>query len=284
MKYAIISDIHSNVHALRKVLKEIEPLVDKIVCLGDIVGYNASPKECIKIVKNHPKMEVIVHGNHDIDSANYDKLGFGHIMHLSRDAASGIHYSFKQLNLKEKEWLKSFPQECLVEDKEMSFWVSHYSPEKCTSYGYILCVEDSSKALKVFKEWGGGSNIFFFGHSHIPAFIEERKGKIKFNMDKNVVDKTYKLRDDSYYLINPGAVGQPRDDVTSYAILDTKEKTLKIKSFKYNIEAAQRAVRKAGYSSRIANRLDPDHNKKLKRAKKERCKRRQKQRDSLKKK
>lgn len=131
----------------------------------------------------------------------------------------------------------------------------------------------------MLKEWEG-SNVFFFGHSHIPSFIEmDEDGSISFQTGNDVIDVDFEIKDNHYYLINPGSIGQPRVmGLTSYAIFDTKEKTLVIKELEYNIEEAQKAINDAGYSQSIARRLSYDVESK-KRAKKERCKQRQKQRN-----
>jgi len=286
MKYAIISDIHSNIHALKAALKEIEPQVDQIVCIGDVVGYNAKPKECIDLMKNHSKVCRVVQGNHDLDSANFETLTTGRSMCLSQDAYTGIKYSSSLLSEEEKEWLRGLPKEFLIEDKKMPFWISHYSPDMCTDWGYILSDWEASRALTVFKGWGGGSNIFFFGHSHVPTFVEETKdSKMTYEIGARLDGKVYSLKPDCYYLINPGAIGQPRDKgYTSYVIFDTEKRTVTIRGLQYNILAARKAIEDAGYSERIARRLGSGNEITKKQVKKARCKAKQKQIDAQKKK
>jgi len=283
MKYGIIADIHSNIHALRKALKELEPEVDEIICVGDVVGYNAKPSECIKAVQNNKKITRVVQGNHDLDSADFAVLSMGRIRELSGDAYAGIKYSSSKLSDKEREWLRDLPREWNINDDDTPFWVSHYSPEICTPWGYILSLYDAQDSFDVFEKWGGG-NIFFFGHSHVPSFIEKNsEGKISYHVGEDVLNKPYELKPSSHYLINPGAIGQPRvKGITSYIIFDTKEKNLVVKPFEYNVKAAQKAIIEASYSQTIAQRLDFDAEGRKKRAKKERCKQRQKQLDAQK--
>jgi len=283
MKYAIISDIHSNIQALEQVLKDVKKNVDQIICLGDIVGYNANPEECINVIKDNSMVTHIVQGNHDEDSAYFEKMRLSGSVKLSPDAYDGMKYSSSVISDANRKWLKRLPEIKLVEDSDMPFWVSHYSPLKSTYQGYILCQEEGMAAVKGMEKIGK-SKLYFFGHSHVPTHIEDRSfyvdGRFHFDMGRHLENDTYVINPNTYTMINPGAVGQPRSGITSYSILDTKEKTVKIQGFQYNIQDAQKAIREAGYSKDIANRLDPDHDKKVKQIKKEKYKARQKRIDA----
>jgi predicted phosphodiesterase len=271
--------------ALKKALDIIEDKnIDSIICLGDIVGYNANPMECIDILQSCPKVSYIMQGNHDRDVVCFDDLKFSEVLRLSEDAYNGLKYSNSVLSNHHKLWLKSLNEERLVEDDNLSFWVSHCSPECCTSHGYILNKWDAKISLHFFKSWGS-VNLFFFGHTHLPTYIVEENGKVHFDMGRHLEGDTYTIDPDKYYLINPGSIGQPRGQgITSYAILDTKERTVKIEGFEYNWQEAQRAVLDAGYSESVAKRLDVEYDAQeaKKKAKKEYYKKRQKIRDSQK--
>jgi len=273
MRYAIISDIHSNIQALNKAFERIEEdNVDKIICLGDIVGYNAKPTECIEAVRSHPKMSVIIQGNHDHSSTLSQLYWSG----LSKDAVDGLKHSSSVLSDEHKEWLRLLPKQELIEDKDMPFWISHHSPNFCTMFGYILDKRDAMVSVVTLKEIGK-SNLFFFGHTHYPSFIEEIKGKLMFDMGRHLESDTYMINSDSYYLINPGSIGQPRSGITSYAIVDSKERTVGIRGFEYDFTLAQKDVDEARYSLSIGKRLDPTYDpyKAGKLAKKQRCKKAQ---------
>jgi len=288
MIYALISDIHSNIHALEKVFSILEGQnIDQIVCLGDFVGYNANPVECIKAVQSHPKITHMVKGNHDEDACGFEHMRFSQIRELSKDAYDGLKYSSSLLNEEQRDWLTVLPEDKLIENNELPFWISHRSPNHCTTYGYILSENDARASLNVLRKYKKGSNLFFFGHSHIPTFAMEESGNIVFDIGRYLENNTYVIEPDNYYLINPGSIGQPRlNGITSYAILDTEERTVSIKGFEYDFKDAQKAVLDAEYSITIANRLDQtyDEKKDKKKDKKERCKRRQRARDIQKKK
>jgi len=291
VRYAIISDIHSNLHAFKQALEEIEVAkVDKIICLGDVVGYNALPSECIKLLQEHPKVKKVFGGNHDSDVCRFDTLRSGEIMEMSVDAYKGAEYSSSNISDAEKEWLGGLPVQEVIEDPHMPFWCSHYSPNKCTVYGYILNKSSGMEASSTLKLLGK-ANLFFFGHTHLPTYIKrayESFGEFHFDMGRHLENDTYVIDGKFCYLINPGAIGQPRNGgITSFAILDTEERTVKIQGFEYNIKPAQQAIEEAGYSNRIAKRLDSSEDEEVlakakKAAKKKRCKERQKAKDALK--
>ena len=284
MRFALISDIHSNIHALEKVFSILEgENIDQILCLGDIVGYNANPVECINAIQSHPKIIHIVKGNHDEDVCGFEHIGFSRIRELSKDAYDGLKYSNPLLNNSHKDWLTVLPEDKLIENNKLPFWISHHSPNYCTVYGYILGRQDARVSLDVLREYKKGSNLFFFGHSHIPTFAMEESRNIVFDMGMHLENKTYVIEPSNYYLINPGSIGQPRSNgITSYAILDTEKRTVSIRGFEYDFKAAQKAILDAGYSSMIANRLDQTYKDK-KKIKKERCKRQQRALDIQKK-
>jgi len=235
-------------------------------------------------VRNNPKISCIVQGNHDEDTSFFEPEKYGIYSDVSHDAFAGIKYNASILSNEEKEWLKSLPDKYLVKDEDLPFWICHYSPDYCTEWGYIMSVYDASCSFRTLKKWDDG-HIFLFGHSHVPTLIEQDgEGIINYNSVDLSIEKTYKLSPSFNYLINPGSIGQPRyTGLTSYAILNTEEKTVKFNSFEYNVEEAQKVIREAGYSMSIANRLDPHRDEKLKQAKKQRCKNNQKHIDAEKK-
>lgn len=104
MKIAVLGDIHSNLEALEAVLDEARRLaVEKFVCIGDIVGYNANPHECLEIVRALPGFEVII-GNHDAYiSSDRELVGF------NPQAAQAVEWTREQLNAEELTWLSLLP-------------------------------------------------------------------------------------------------------------------------------------------------------------------------------
>jgi len=270
MKYAIISDVHSNLQAFQAALKAIEDLgIKKIKCLGDVVGYNANPCECIKLVQDR-KIKT-VQGNHDA----YAGYGSYELRDLSRDAFDGLRYSSTLLSEDDKEWLIKMPHTYKIENKRCRFMLCHGSP--FGDFEYILgqwMRESAFRHLRMTL----GIHLCFFGHTHIPAFYVAREDDSdSFHGTKLVTDTTVSAAEKQlveyavagreldvsgafdgsrYYLINPGSIGQPRGCPNSFAVLDTEAKTVRYHVFDYDIAAAQKAIRDADYSEAIAIRLD----------------------------
>lgn len=261
MKYAIISDIHSNLQALRASLDCIEKEnVDEIICLGDIVGYNANPVECIDVIRQHPKIKHIVQGNHDEAVTRFDKIPYSEQREWSVDASIGLEYSFKILGGKDIRWLKSYPEKTIVNDSKLSFLISHHSPFTSLDWGYILDWNHANYAimeLKNNKKYKSRKiKLAFFGHSHLPTVASTIKDSknIYFVMGNSVCEIPIKIEAGIYYIINPGAIGQPRNKgFTTYAIFDTDKMMVNIKPFNYNVKEAQNAILGAKYCDANAN-------------------------------
>lgn len=264
MKYGIISDIHSNIHAYRKVVGILNKIVDEIVCLGDIVGYNANPRECIVLTQRCKRMKHIIRGNHDILASQ--GLRFGNSCNLSKDAFDGIVYTSKQITHNQKQWISSLKDNDLIGDVDLPFIVSHEGTLNLEKDGYIFDhYGASSFSRDVFLK--SGFNLCFFGHTHVPTFFSCKKEELKdtsfvkdFIFDiggKPIENKMYNIEDkNNFYLINTGSIGQPRyNGINSYAILDTCKKEIVFCHFKYDKNKAIEAVVKAGYSENISKRL-----------------------------
>lgn len=258
MRYAVISDIHSNIQALQQAFQEIEKLdVDEIICLGDVVGYNANPIECVELLRANKKVSHAVIGNHDRVCA--EGIRFGEASQWGEDAFNGFKYSTKCLKDEHKEYLSSLPVEELVEDDIYPFMIRHssfyceYNPD-----GYILCKWDAKAAVKTFDR--KPCNIGFFGHTHYPSIIkynvnedlmlecEIGMGILGSMMNESedpyeVVFDVSDVEDSVVTLVNPGAIGQTRgSDNPSFALLDTETSKVSIIFYEYNYEAAQKAI------------------------------------------
>ena len=236
MKYAIIADIHGNLEAFTVVLNDIrEQQVDHVVCLGDVVGYNANPKECLKIVRD---MNIpVVKGNHDdLCSTNNELEGF------NPHAADAVHWTRNQLNDEEKQWLRDLKYTRMV----ANFTMVHATLDAPERWQYVF---DKLAAAASFPYQV--SQICFFGHTHVP---------VAFMRDTVVRGGTYskfKLDPSKKYFINVGAVGQPRDNnpKCAYVIYDVTAGTIELRRLDYDIAAAQAKIRAAGLPERLAERL-----------------------------
>jgi len=236
MKYAIIADIHGNLEAFQVVLEDIRAQnATHIVCLGDIVGYNANPKECLQIVR---EMNIpCVKGNHDEYCSSED-----HLEGFNPHAAEAVHWTRGQLTAGEKQWLRDLKYSRMA----ANFTMVHATLDAPERWGYDF-VKLAAAASFPYQN----TQMCFFGHTHVP---------VAFMRDTVVRGGTYskfKVDPAKKYFINVGAVGQPRDNnpKCAYVIYDMDASTIELRRLDYDIETAQRKIRAAGLPERLAERL-----------------------------
>lgn len=225
MRYAVISDIHSNLEALIKVLSEIHNKhVDEIICLGDIVGYGANPDEVVELVRQEVKYAV--RGNHD--DALFNDESFAAINPFAKAA---ITYNAELLSDASKEWLSNLPMTHKI-DKIMMVHASPSSPE---DWKYIFTSEDAWVELASFDE-----KICLIGHTHVPVIFKKKISETE-------------IRE----LINVGSVGQPRDgdNRASFGIIDTSNFTYENFRVEYHFRTAADKIIAAGLPRLLGERL-----------------------------
>ncbi len=236
MKYAIIADIHGNLEAFQVVLEDIRAQqVDHIVCLGDVVGYNANPKECLQIVRD---MNIpCVKGNHDdLCSTNNELEGF------NPHAADAVHWTRNQLNDDEKKWLRDLKYTRMA----ANFTMVHATLDAPDRWQYVFEKLAASASFPYQL-----TQVCFFGHTHVPvAFMRD-------TMVRGGTYSKFKIDPSKKYFINVGAVGQPRDNnpKCAYVIYDLTAGTIELRRLEYDIAAAQAKIIAAGLPERLAERL-----------------------------
>jgi predicted phosphodiesterase len=237
MRYAIIADIHGNLEAFQTVLDDIKTQnVQQIVCLGDVVGYNANPKECLDIIRamNVP----IVKGNHDEYCSSEDQLeGF------NPHAAEAVIWTRNQLTTDDRQWLRDLKYSRMV----ANFTIVHATLDAPQRWGYVF---DKLAAAASFPYQN--TQLCFFGHTHVP---------VAFMRDTAVRGGTYskfKIDPAKKYFINVGAVGQPRDNnpKAGYVVYDADAGTIELRRLDYDIATTQAKIRAAGLPERLAERLE----------------------------
>ncbi len=236
MRFAILSDIHSNLEALEAVLADAKSQgCTHFVCLGDIVGYNANPKECLKIIQD---LECpVVKGNHDEQvSIASSTEGFNEL------AEEAIDWTRAQLSPDDKAWLADLRLTRQVRD----FTIVHATLDTPGQWGYVFNDLDASASFTYQH-----TSLCFFGHTHWPtAFVRED------NVRRIAVGQII-LSAGKRYFINPGSIGQPRDRDwrAAYGIFHTDRQVVEERRVKYDLETAQRKIRAAGLPDRLADRL-----------------------------
>ncbi len=218
MKVGLISDVHGNRVALEAVLEEMPP-VDRLLCAGDIVGYNPWPAACVDELRERDVPTVM--GNHDAAVVGDAPFRFNGM------ARAGVEHASEQLSEEQREWLESLPMERLECDDRIKLVHGHPDdPDRYTRYTYP-------------REFSPGlldeEDVLVLGHTHIQGLEQFAEGIV----------------------INPGSVGQPRDGDprAGYAVVDLEALTAETHRVEYDIDAVQEAVRETDLPERIGTRL-----------------------------
>jgi diadenosine tetraphosphatase ApaH/serine/threonine PP2A family protein phosphatase len=237
MRFAIFGDIHANLEALKAVLADAEKHeATHYVCLGDVVGYNANPHECLEIVRNLDCP--VVKGNHDEQASivasteNFNEL-----------AEEAIDWTREHLSAEDKSWLADLSLTRQVHD----FTIVHATLDNPEQWGYIFNDLDAFASF-TFQE----TSLCFFGHTHWPtAFVLDDEDVRRIAVGEIVLTAGNK------YFINPGSVGQPRDRDwrAAYCILHTDRQVVEQRRVEYDLETAQNKIYQAGLPDRLADRL-----------------------------
>ena len=267
MKYAILSDIHANLEALAVVLEKCRDLgVSEFISLGDVVGYNANPKECLDIVRSL-NIVAAVKGNHDEYVSNNDNIMEG----FNPNARAAILWTKTQLKNDDINWLAHLPMRLTV--RGTSITVVHATLDTPDTWGYIFDVHHAADNFAYQF-----TQLCFCGHSHAPiAFCKKPVSFRAENPIEEIVDWAVPSGDtvaprapeeaDAIemeilpgfrYLINVGSVGQPRnrDPRASFAVYDSDAKTVTRYRLPYDFRITQEKIRKAGLPERNAVRLE----------------------------
>ncbi len=243
MRLAIIADIHGNLEALQSVLAALEiEGVEAILNLGDLVGYNASPNECLELLAGKNVWSLA--GNHDLALFDPERAPSFNLI-----AYQALQWCREQLRPQYQEFLQGLP---LLRRMPGAFLACHGSPTSPDTY--IAYHFQGKRALTHLK--GEDSlRVCFFGHTHRRAlWYRDIRGKVAL---QPLAHPQVVLAAEGHYLINPGSVGQPRDGnpEAAYAIFDAAEFSVHFKSTPYDIAGAQRRILAAGLPPFLAERL-----------------------------
>lgn len=238
MQIAIIADLHANLEATKAVFREIDHRKpDKIVCLGDLTGYNAEPNEVIDIVRER-KIPTLM-GNHDAAVCGLEDPWF-----FRAAAKTVIEWQCDQVRDDNRRWLAALPEQITFRGTCLGV---HGSPSSRDDY--IIDWLDAMRQLEFLN--GREVTTCFFGHSHRPSFFSE-KGNT--TTESNNVRQ---LHPANRYFINPGAVGQPRDrdPRAAFGIFDADKMTFEFCRVEYDVKECQRKIVEAGLPAELAKRL-----------------------------
>lgn len=236
MRFAIFGDIHANLHAFQAVLADArDQACTHYVCMGDIVGYNAFPTQCLDMVR---RLECpVVKGNHDEQASMLgDQESFNPL------AEEAMNWTREQLSEPDKDWLRSLRLQRQVRD----FTIVHATLDTPHKWGYVFNQLDAAASFNYQH-----TTLCFIGHTHTPkAYV--RDGSVR-----TIMLEALALQPGKKYLVNVGSVGQPRDGDwrASYCIYDTATEEIHLRRVGYDLGGAQKAILAAGLPPKLADRL-----------------------------
>ena len=239
MKYLVISDVHANLEALEVALGHTE--CDAILVLGDLVGYGADPNAVVERVRGLAPL-ALVRGNHDKVGSGID--GVESFNHLARRA---ISWTASVLTPANREWLAALPKGPHVVDDLVE--ICHGAPGDEDEY--IFDYMDAKRAIEVSRR-----PLCLFGHTHVPAIFRLQGDMTPMTPDRTT-STTVQLEPGARYLVNCGAVGQPRDGDprAAFGVVDTVQSTVTLVRVPYDVGSAQAKILAAGLPEVLAQRL-----------------------------
>jgi len=234
--YAVLGDIHGNLHAFDAVVGDIDEAgADRVLCVGDVVGYGAYPRECIEMVTEIDALSVA--GNHD-----WAAIGKVSVDYFNADARDSIRWTREQLNDGDVEFLTQ--KELLLTLDEIT--LTHSTPFSPEYFDYMQTLYDVQLAFDHLT-----TRICFCGHSHVPAMFVD-SDPIGFFLKPE-----HRILPEQRMIVNVGSVGQPRDldPRACYVLYDSDEQKVYMRRVEYDIHSASESIAQAGLPATNAARL-----------------------------
>lgn len=241
MRLGIFSDVHANIEALSAVLEALEhEKIDEVYCLGDTVGYGASPNECADRIRVLSKATIL--GNHDAAVAG--RMDYSYYYEAARHALD-THAAL--LTPENMEWLKSLPYSFPLD--ALDVMLCHGSPIRLEEFEYIFAPEQARECLPYWDEL---KQVTFIGHSHLCKVFALQPGEAT-----ELTSRKLTLNKNQKYIVSVGSVGQPRDydNRASYILFDTDARDLEFKRVEYDIEASAQKIFAAKLERNFGHRL-----------------------------
>jgi diadenosine tetraphosphatase ApaH/serine/threonine PP2A family protein phosphatase len=242
MRYLILSDIHANIDAFDAVLEHAAGSWDRVLVLGDLVGYGAEPNAVVDRVRELAP-DAVIRGNHDKAASGLDDGSqFNNVARLA------AIWTGSRLTPDNMAYIRALPMGPVRIDALTE--ICHGAP--FDEDHYIFDGSDAVLALRASER-----PLCLFGHTHLPALfkvVEDSFDGMPLDPD---ADAVIPLQRGARYLANVGSIGQPRDGDprAAYGVLDDDERELRAFRVPYPVEKAQQRILAAGLPASLANRL-----------------------------
>lgn len=240
MRIAILSDIHANIEALGEVEAAVQRLqVDRVVCLGDVIGYGASPRACCDRIRRLAQTTLL--GNHD--AAACGRMDYEYYYEAARTV---LDWTVKELQPAQLTWLRSLPYTERLDDVVFS----HGSPIEPAAFDYVFALEQAAELLPHYEEL---ASVTFIGHSHLcKSFALALDGTVEDVSARRIV-----LSPGRKYIVTAGSVGQPRDSDcrACFVVYDTETRVVDYYRVAYDIKSAAQRIYEAGLARNFGRRL-----------------------------
>lgn len=243
MRYLVLSDIHANMEAFEAVLAAAQTLsYDRILVLGDLVGYGADPNAVVEKVRAL-RPHALIRGNHDkVGSGLESPEGFNAV------ARSAIRWTYDTLTAENRDWLAALPAGPVVVDDLIE--ICHGTP--FDEDAYVFDDLDALRSLHAAER-----PVCLFGHTHVQVGYTLTGNLFTLATIDDARPLRIELPEDGRHLVNPGSVGQPRDGDSraAYAIADTDRRDVVIYRTEYDIDRARARILDEGLPEILAQRL-----------------------------
>lgn len=237
MRIAILSDVHGNLEALEAVLADLDRRPpDRVYCLGDFIGYGASPNECLARLR--PLIAGAVLGNHDAAAIGRTPIEF-----FNADAARAAVWSGGRLTADHATYLTALPYAIELDGARLV----HATPAEPAEWHYVVSPSDATAEFAAF-----GEPLCLIGHTHVPGVWSLDGAEVRYSRKPAVVMDRQRR-----YLVNAGSVGQPRDGDprAAYLLWEVEERRLSHVRVDYDVEGARRRILAAGLPPFLGDRL-----------------------------
>jgi len=240
VKYFLFSDIHGNLEALKVVLQQMEDFApDRVVCLGDVVGYGPDPNECVELVDRYA--DLVIMGNHD-----HAVLELTDITYFNKYAKLAVVWTRQRMKQENLDILSQYPFQKSIDD----ILFVHSTPLHPERWDYIFNPLEGQYYLQHLQE-----HVCFIGHSHQPVFFEQdESGHVAYDRKAEL---SLAIKPECKYIVNVGSVGQPRDGnpETSFATYDTDKRRIEVRRLPYNFPRTQQKMAEAKLPVFLIERL-----------------------------